>query len=354
MNPMFDPKETAQEAGLKYVTDKEPGIRRKRRGKGFTYVIESENAPLKCSKTLLRIKELVIPPAWQDVWICKHPNGHLQVTGFDARKRKQYRYHPRWYEERNSTKYSRMMELGSCLPKLRSQVEEDLKLTGLPRNKVIAAIVRLMLLTQSRIGNSTYAEENESYGLTTLLNKHAEVRGQKVKLSFRGKSGVDHDIAFVDKTLSRIIARCQELPGEELFCYLDDEDNPVDVTSGHVNDYLKEVTGKDFSAKDLRTWGGTCKALELLITFGPAELRKEAHWKKRHLGVIKETALHLKNTVSVCRKYYIHPTVFEADQLGHLHELWKNCRSCKNLTREEKLLMRLLEAQEELTLQKAA
>lgn len=340
---MFDALESAEEAGLKYVTDKEPGIRRQRRGKGFTYVVEPSGALCKDKKILERIKNLVIPPAWENVWICRQASGHLQCTGHDVKGRKQYRYHEKWNQQRNMTKFSRLMELGTALPKLRDRLEADLKLSGLPREKVIAAVIKLMLITHSRIGNSAYAEENESYGLTTLLNDHAEVKGTKVKLSFTGKSGVEHDLSFSDAQLSRIISRCQELPGEELFCYLDGQGEPVDVNSSHVNDYLRQVTGVDFTAKDLRTWGGTCKAIALLIEQGPAELRKEAHWKKRHLEIIKKTAEQLKNTVSVCRKYYVHPLIFQADKAGVLALLWKDCRPSKHLGREEKLLLRLLE-----------
>lgn len=341
---MLDPKETAEEAGLRYVTDKQPGIRRKRKGKGFTYHDESQDSRCQCEKTLDRIKKLVIPPAWENVWICKFSNGHLQVTGHDKKKRKQYRYHEKWNIERNNTKFTRLMQLGNSIGKLRATVELDLKQPGLPRRKVVAAVVKLMLITQTRIGNSLYAEENESYGLTTLLNEHASIKGSKVKMSFKGKSGVDHDISFVDPTLAKIVARCQDLPGEELFCYEEDGEI-IDINSSHVNDYLKEVTNEDFTAKDLRTWSGTCKALELLVELGPCEFRKESQWKKRHLEVIRGTASHLRNTVSVCRKYYIHPSVFNADQCGKLHEAWKTCKKSSSHSREEKLLMNILKAE---------
>jgi DNA topoisomerase-1 len=343
---MLAPKETAESVGLRYVTDKEPGIRRKRRGKGFIYVHEENKVRVTSSVILARIRELVIPPAWENVWICRHPNGHLQVTGHDKRKRKQYRYHPKWNEERNTTKFSRMSELAESLPSLRRKLEEDLKLPGLPREKVLAAVIKIMIMTQTRVGNALYAEENDSYGLTTILNEHAKVRGSKVKLSFRGKSGIDHDISFVDKKLSKIIARCQHLPGEELFCFVNDAGDVVDITSGHVNDYLKSVTGKDFTAKDLRTWGGTTKALALLVTIGPCEDSHASVWKKRHASIVKETASHLRNTVSVCRKYYIHPILFEADQNGTLHIQWKKCRPGSSYSREEKLLLLLLKEAE--------
>jgi DNA topoisomerase-1 len=343
---MLAPEETAASAGLRYVTDKDPGFRRKRRGKGFTYLDETRGILVTCLKTLARIKELVIPPAWENVWICRHADGHLQVTGYDKRKRKQYRYHPKWNEERNATKFTRMTGFAESLPDLRRKLSEDLSLPGLPREKVIAAVIKIMSMTQTRVGNHLYAEENDSYGLTTILNEHAKVTGSKVKLSFRGKSGIDHDISFVDKKLSKIIARCQHLPGEELFCFLNDEGETVDITSGHVNDYLKSVTGSDFTAKDLRTWGGTTKALALLVTIGPCEDSHASVWKKRHAGIVKETAAHLRNTVSVCRKYYIHPVLFEADQNGSLHVMWKRCRPCSSYSREEKLLLVLLQKAE--------
>lgn len=339
---MLAPQETAESAGLRYVTDKIPGYRRKRRGKGFYYIDEKDDSVVTSAQVLTRIKELVIPPAWNNVWICRHADGHLQVTGYDKRKRKQYRYHPKWNEERNTNKFTRLTDLAETLPTLRKKIEEDLKLPGLPREKVLAAVIKIMIITQTRVGNALYAEENDSYGLTTILNEHAKVRGSKVKLSFKGKSGIDHDISFVDKKLSRIISRCQELPGEELFCYVNDEGETVDISSGHVNDYLKTVTGKDFTAKDLRTWGGTTKALALLVTVGPCEDSHASVWKKRHASIVKETATHLRNTVSVCRKYYIHPVLFEADQEGTLHVKWKKCRPSSSYSREEKLLLILL------------
>lgn len=336
---MIDPIESAKEAGLKYVTDSEPGIRRKKRGKGFSYQDDSKGRVNK--ETMNRILELVIPPAWQDVWICRSANGHLQVTGFDARKRKQYRYHEKWNELRNLTKFDRMLAFSKKIPKLKKTIEADINLPGLPQNKVVAAVIKTMLITQSRVGNSTYKLENETYGLTTIHNEHAEVHGSKIHLSFKGKSGVEHDITFSDPKISKIIKRCQELPGEELFCYLNEEGEEVDINSHHVNEYLKTVTGEDFTAKDIRTWGGTCKAIEHLAHIIPEDLT-EREWKSRHVLVVKETASHLRNTVAVCRKYYIHPMILESDRSGKLHELWKSCRKCSNYEREERVLIKLL------------
>lgn len=337
---MIDSLESAKEAGLRYVSDAEPGIRRRKRGKGFSFHDE-EKGPVKSKEILLRIQELVIPPAWQDVWICRHKNGHLQVTGKDVKKRKQYRYHEKWNELRNLTKFDRMLAFSKKIPALKKQIEKDLKLPGMPQEKVVAAVIKVMLITQSRIGNSTYKKENETYGLTTIHNEHAEVSGSKIHLSFKGKSGVEHDITFSDPQISKIIKRCQELPGEELFCYLNDDGEDVDINSQHVNDYLKNVTGEDFTAKDLRTWGGTCKAIELIAHECPSELSETA-WKKRHASIVRETAIHLRNTVAVCRKYYIHPMVLDSDKNGDLHLLWKSCRKCVNYAREERLLIRLL------------
>lgn len=345
---MIDPKETAESAGLHYVTDKSPGYRRKKRGQGFFYHDEKTNRKVTAKKILERIRDLVIPPAWSEVWICRDHRGHLQVTGFDKKKRKQYRYHPKWNEHRNATKFTRLFEFGESLPALRRRLDHDLRLPGLPREKVLAAVVKIMILTQSRVGNSLYAEENDSYGLTTILNEHAEVSGERVHLSFRGKSGVEHDIEFSDKKLARIIARCQELPGEELFAYINAAGEAIDVSSTHVNEYLKSVTGLDFTAKDIRTWSGTTRALKLLVSLGPCEDSHASAWKKRHTSVIRETASYLRNTVAVCRKYYIHPICFEADEKGFLHKKWKLCRPSANLTREEKLLLVLLEKENAL------
>lgn len=339
---MIEAEEAARAAGLSYISDTIPGIRRIRRGKGFSYKDEATGKTVKNSSVLERIKSLVIPPAWEKVWICKNPEGHLQVTGLDKKGRKQYRYHPEWSEIRNSQKFDQLYELGESLGKLRARMELDLRRPGLPKEKVVAAVVKLMLLTQCRIGNSVYAEENDSFGLTTILNDHAEVDGQKIDIYFKGKSGVEHDLTLSDKQIAKIILRCQDLPGEELFCYEDGNGNVNDINSSHINDYLREITGRDFTAKDLRTWGGTCKAIELIMAQGAGTDLKETQWKRRHLDVIKQTAKYLRNTVSVCRKYYIHPLVLEADRGGVLPLLWASSRAGKYLDRYEKLLMQLL------------
>lgn len=341
----------AKEAGLKYSKDTSPGYLRERRGKGFIYRDEASGEIIHNERILNRIKKLVIPPAWNNVWICKSPNGHLQATGLDKKGRKQYRYHPQWAELRNSQKFDRLLKLGESLNKLKKKIDDDLGLKGLPREKVVAAVIKLMLLTHCRIGNAIYAQDNDSYGLSTLLNEHAEIVGSKIEIRFTGKSGVEHDLTLSDQKLARIIYRCQELPGEELFCYLSDSGEVIDINSSHINDYLRESTGSEFTAKDLRTWGGTCKALEVMMALGPCEQeRKESFWKKRHLDVYKETARYLRNTVSVCRKYYVHPLIMEADRGGVLPLLWFKSKSCKYLDRYEKLLLNLLMEFEEIKL----
>ncbi len=340
---MYDPTKSAKSAGLKYVTDEEAGYIRKKHGKNFTYHDQVSGKKVN-HQTQLRILHLVIPPAWTDVWICKHENGHLQVTGRDAKGRKQYRYHERWTHQRNATKFDSMRILCKKLPFLRKKLEHDLKLKDLPREKVLAAVIKTMLITRSRVGNSEYASENETYGLTTILNDHAKVKGKTIKLNFKGKSGVAHDIAFEDETISKIIKRCQDLPGEELFAFIEDE-HVTDINSQHVNEYLRDATGEDFTAKDLRTWCGTCEALKLLMKDGLHEKISENQLKKRHVSIIKETAAHLRNTVAVCKKYYIHPVVLEADANLKLDKLSKALHGhSKYKQKEEKILEQLLKA----------
>ncbi|MBC7712201.1 MAG: DNA topoisomerase IB [Rhizobacter sp.] len=338
---MFDPTKSAKAAGLKYVTDDTPGILRKAHGKSFTYIDSTTNkTPSK--KDMERIKALVIPPAWKNVWICKDPDGHLQVTGRDARNRKQYRYHEKWTTQRNTTKFDSLKLLCTKLPGLRKKIEHDLKLPDLPREKVLAAVLKTMLITRTRVGNAEYAAENETYGLTTILNDHAKVKGKSIKLNFKGKSGVAHDIAFDDEAISKIIKRCQDLPGEELFAFIED-DHVTDINSQHVNEYLREATGEDFTAKDLRTWCGTCEALKLLMKDIPSEKLSENKLKKRHVSIIKETAASLRNTVAVCKKYYIHPVVLEADANLTLEKLGKSCTGhSKYFQKVEKVLESLL------------
>ena len=336
----------AVESGLRYVTDDQPGFRRKRKGKSFVY-LSGAGKPVTAVKTLARIKALVIPPAWEDVWICRYDNGHLQATGRDARGRKQYRYHAVWSQTRNQTKFEKLLVFGKALPKIRARLEQDLKLRGYPKNKVLAAVVRVMELTHIRVGNEAYVE-NDSYGLTTIRNDHAEVHGSKVKFKFRGKSGVHHDVGFADPRLSRIIQKCQDLPGEELFAYEDDEGVAHDVGSADVNEYLREISGESITAKDFRTWAGTTRALQFLATLGPSSEATKKARKSRETAVMKEAAMHLGNTVAVCRKYYVHPGIFDFDLRGELHRLFEDQQKRKptpgGLSVAEEVAMRILKA----------
>ncbi|MFP5390813.1 MAG: DNA topoisomerase IB, partial [Gammaproteobacteria bacterium] len=260
--------------------------------------------------TLARIKSLVIPPAWTDVWICKSANGHLQATGRDARGRKQYRYHARWRTLRDEVKYERMISFGKALPMIRQRVDEDLRRPGLPREKVLATIVYLLEATMMRIGNEEYARTNKSFGLTTLRSRHVRIDGSEVQFRFRGKSGVHHEVKVDDRRLSRIISRIRDLPGQELFHYIDDDDAPHNVGSSDVNDYLREITGEDYTAKDFRTWSGTLLAALALQEF--EKFDSEAQAKKNIVRAIEHVAEKLGNTPSVCRKCYVHPGVLDA------------------------------------------
>jgi DNA topoisomerase-1 len=341
------PHESAAEAGLRYVSDTSPGIRRKRSGTGFTYV-GPDGKRITDEKTLERIRKLAIPPAYTDVWICPSPNGHIQATGRDARSRKQYRYHPKWREVRDETKFGRMVAFSEVLPKVRARVEADLSRPGLPREKVLATVVRLLECTNIRVGNDEYARANGSYGLTTLRDKHVEVSGTSVRFSFRGKSGKTHEVELTDRRLARIVQRCRDVPGEELFQYLDDDGTRQTVGSGDVNDYLREVSGQEFTAKDFRTWAGTMLAVTALRELGPMDTEREA--KSAIVKAVDRVAEQLNNTRAVCRKYYIHPTVFETYLAGTmLAGLGNGTRTAavaagSALNVEERALVRLLSA----------
>ena len=257
--PPAEPDKAARAAALKYVSDETPGIRRKKSGTGFAYVGPA-GKPVRDEATLRRIKSLAIPPAWTEVWICPDSAGHLQATGFDARGRKQYRYHPRFREVREQTKYNKMLAFGQALPKIRKRIERDLKRSGLARERVLAAVVKLLETTLIRVGNDEYAKSNNSFGLTTLQDKHARIKGSKIRFEFKGKSGIDHDIDLADPRLAKIVKQCQDLPGQELFQYLDDASQVRDITSTDVNQYIREIAGEEFTAKDFRTWAGTVLA----------------------------------------------------------------------------------------------
>jgi len=310
-----DPVESAKAAGLRYVTDDEPGIRRRKRGKGFTYV-DPQGRTVKEAKELERIRKLAIPPAWTDVWICPRANGHLQATGRDAKGRKQYRYHADWRDVRDETKFGRMIAFGEALPKIRGRVESDLSLRGLPREKVLAAVVKLLETTLIRVGNKEYAKQNNSYGLTTLRDQHVDVSGSKLHFEFRGKSGKEHSVEIQDRRLARIVKQCRDLPGQKLFQYLDDDGVRQSVSSEDVNAYLRETTGEDFTAKDFRTWGGTVLALSALLEIGACESEREA--SKAVVDVIKRVSGELGNRPAICRKYYVHPVVIETFLEGSL------------------------------------
>ncbi len=313
----LQPEESAEAAGLRYVNDRQPGIRRHRVGGSFRY-LGVDGRPVKDRAALERIRRLAIPPAWQDVWICPRGDGHLQATGRDARGRKQYRYHPRWREARDETKYGRMIAFAKALPAIRRRVSSDLRRDGLPREKVLAALVRLLETTYIRVGNAEYARENDSFGLTTLRERQVRVRGSTLKFRFRGKSGVEHDISLTDARLARIVRRMQDLPGEELFRYVEDERTVRTVESADVNDYLKSIAGEAFTSKDFRTWGGTVLCARTLRDAEPPHSAAEA---RRVVGrAVEAVAVRLGNTKAVCRKCYVHPEIIESYERGELQQ----------------------------------
>ncbi len=316
----IDPVISAREAGLRYVSDESPGLGRRPSGQGFTY-LGLDGKPLRDPEALRRIKSLVIPPAWSDVWICARADGHLQVTGRDARGRKQYRYHPRWRSVRDETKYGRMMVFGRALPGIRKRVESDLALPGLPREKVLATIVRLLEVTLIRVGNEEYARTNHSFGLTTMYDRHVRAGRGVLTFDFKGKSGVKHEIDLADRRLARIVQRCRELPGQTLFQYLDHDGHRHDVDSADVNEYLREVSGHDFTAKDFRTWAGTVLAAMALQEFEAFDSKAQA--KKNIVRAIESVAERLGNTPTVCRKCYVHPEIIESYLDGSMLETLK-------------------------------
>ena len=301
--------EAAEEAGLRYVSDERPGYTRKKKGDDFEY-FDAEGKAIRDEQRLLRLKRLAIPPAWTDVWICPSPNGHIQATGRDARRRKQYLYHERWREVRDQNKYERMAAFGEVLPKIRQRVEKHLGLPGLPREKVLATVVRLLERSFIRVGNPEYARENKSFGLTTMQDRHVEVKGSTLRFHFRGKSGIKHEVDLTDRRVAKIIQKLQDLPGQDLFQYVDDDGEIRSVTSQDVNEYLREITGDDFSAKDFRTWAGTVLAALALQAVGSFTTKKEA--KANVKNAIAAVAEMLRNTPAICRKCYIHPAVLES------------------------------------------
>lgn len=298
-----------QVAHLHYVTDEQPGFQRQRCGRGFLYRDGAGN-PLRERALRDRFKGLVIPPGWTHVWICADPDGHIQVTGRDEQGRKQYIYHPRWAEVRNLAKFNRLLPFGLALPAIRTQVAHDLKAPCMSRPKVVAIVVRLLEETMIRIGNPEYVRQNQSYGLTTLRKRHLKLDKNSILLKFKGKSGKVRELAIEDRQLARLIKKCQELPGQTLFQYLDEENHRHTVQSDDVNEYLKMITGEDFTAKDFRTWGGTVTAASSLYQLGPTITEKAG--KSNIAQAIKATANSLGNTPAVCRQYYVHPQILSA------------------------------------------
>ena len=306
-----EPEGAAKAAGLRYVSDAEPGISRQRSGAAFQY-LGPAGKEVRDPETLARIRRLAIPPAWEDVWICTRDDGHLQATGRDARGRKQYRYHPRWREVRDETKYGRMLAFAKALPRIRRRVSQDLALQGLPRDKVLAAVVRLLETTRIRVGNEEYMRANDSFGLTTLRTRQVRVNGSTMSFNFRGKSGVQHRVALNDRKLATIVRRMRDLPGYELFQYVDEAGETRAVDSADVNEYLKSIAGEEFTSKDFRTWAGTVLAAEALHALEPPA------GKHKVAQAIEGVARQLGNTKAVCRKCYIHPAVIDSYLDGSL------------------------------------
>jgi DNA topoisomerase-1 len=335
-----DPLESAKAAGLRYVTDDEPGIRRQKRGKGFTF-LDPQGQTIKDEKTLERIQKLAIPPAWTDVWICPRPNGHLQATGRDARGRKQYRYHANWREVRDETKFGRMIAFGDSLPKIRERIDRDMSQRGLGREKVLATVVKLLETTLIRVGNKEYVKQNNSFGLTTLRDQHVDVDGATLRFEFRGKSGKEHSVEVHDRRLARIVKQCRDVPGQKLFQYLDENGERQSVSSEDVNAYLRETTGEDFSAKDFRTWGGTVLALSALLEVGACESEREAN--KAVVEAIKHVSGQLGNRPAICRKYYVHPVVIQSFLEGSLRDTLED--AVEDSPADESNGLRRLEAQ---------
>lgn len=327
-------KASAREAGLRYVNDTRPGITRKRKGKDFAYA-DAQGKALRSKEDIARIRHLAIPPAWEHVWICPQANGHLQATGRDVKGRKQYRYHPKWRETRDETKYDRMIAFGKALPAIRRRVARDLSKPALSREKVLATIVRLLETTLIRIGNEDYARTNHSYGLTTMQDRHVKVRGETVTFTFRGKSGKNHVIDVQNRKLAGIVRKCRDLPGYELFQYPDGQGNVVNVSSSDVNDYLREITKAEFTAKDFRTWSGTVLAARALQEFETFNSQKQA--KQNMLQAIEAVARMLGNTPAICRKCYVHPIILDTYLDGSLVDQLKK-KAEKKLATEIKSL----------------
>lgn len=340
-----DMVKSAEAVDLIYVSDTNPGITRKRKGKNFIYIFNGKQ--VKDEYLLLRIRRLVIPPAWENVWICPNENGHLQVTGFDALRRKQYKYHPAWNALRNQSKFSNLLSFGENLPSMRRRLEKDIATQGLPLNKVLATVVSLMQCTCIRIGNSMYEKLYGSFGLTTLKDQHVKINGNEMKFSFKGKKGVYHNIKLKSKRLARIVQQCRDIPGKELFQYYDDDGNRKTIDSGMVNAYIKDISGAHFTAKDFRTWAGSLHALEAFEKIGIADTITAT--KKNIITALDMVAEQLGNTRTVCKKYYVHPVIIDhytnntlTKYLDKASEI-TTCNTSPELSDSEKVLMKILE-----------
>lgn len=339
-----DYEKAAHAVNLVYVRDNMPGIRRLKKGKGFSYILE--NNTLKDACQIKRIKKLAIPPAWTEVWICPLENGHIQATGLDIRKRKQYRYHSLWAHVRSETKFHRLYEFGKLLPRLRAQLEADLQIRELNQDKVLATVISLMERTYIRIGNSSYEKLYGSYGLTTLKDKHVSVNGDKMRFAFRGKKGIQHDITLKNKKLARTVEQCKDIPGKELFQYYDETGNRRIIESGMVNEYIKKSTGRDFSAKDFRTWAGSVHALETLCS--TEEVTTESERKKNIVVVLDSVSKKLGNSRAICKKYYVHPGLLRLYEENNFSKYSRSLDQIENpedsagLTPSEKVLLKIL------------
>lgn len=340
-----DPKTTANAVGLRYVSDSNPGYTRKKSGKGWSYY-DADGKLVKDKSLITRFNKLVIPPAYNNVWISPYDNGHLQFTGIDAVGRKQYRYHSQWGKIRNQSKYHRLQTFAAHLPAIRKRVDKDIAHKNPDHDKIVALVIRLMELTSIRVGNEAYKKLYGSFGLTTLLNKHVKIEGPNINFEFKGKKGVYHKVALHSSKLARLVKQCREIPGKELFQYYNNYGERCIVSSGDVNDYLKEITGENFTAKDFRTWAGSVSALYAIKAVGEFENSSECH--KKINNILDEVALNLGNTRTVCKKYYVHPTIIKSYEDGVIFKYLDNINDNKNnesqeLTDTEKMLLEILE-----------
>jgi DNA topoisomerase-1 len=339
-----DYEKAANAVNLLYVRDNLSGIRRFRKGKGFTYILEEKT--LKDPLQLKRIRRLAIPPAWTEVWICPLENGHIQATGLDIRKRKQYRYHTLWAHVRSETKFHRLYEFGKLLPRLRAQLKSDLQIRELNQDKVLATVISLMERTYIRVGNSNYEKLYGSYGLTTMKDKHVSITGDHIRFAFRGKKGIEHDITLKNKKLARTVEQCRDIPGKELFQYYDENGNRRIIESGMVNEYIKRSTGRDFSAKDFRTWAGSVHALETLVSL--SEVITDAERKKNIVAVLDSVSKKLGNSRAICKKYYVHPGLIRLYEENNFAKYTRSLdqiessEESSDLTPSEKVLLKIL------------